>query len=218
MLSQTRRSFSKKANYFKIELVVILTLLMALNTHLITGKIQNALIYTPGGTDAFGILNLFLHPFVHVGWYHFLLDAGAFILLYFGLNTRNVFKKIVYIFVSGVVSFGFVYFFAYDSILSGFCGLSGIAHGLIAVVSLEAVVAKRNMKTSLFILGIVAIKCMVELILGQAVFSYMHMGLCGQPVPVSHAGGLVGGILGFVIFRIADEIKKVSIFHKMSHS
>jgi hypothetical protein len=81
----------------------------------------------------------------------------------------------------------------------GLSGLSGIAHGLMAFSALEMVYLSRQRMWGWGSLIIVVSKSLYELASGQVFFDFMHMGLCGSPVAACHAGGVLGGILAFVM-------------------
>ena len=183
-----------------MEALIIILLLTGFNLHLIFGPFFNAMVYYPEGGGTFPWLRLLAHPFVHMSRYHFLLDAGAFLLLYFELNVARI-EKLVHIIISATASFFLVNTIATSSISAGFCGLSGIAHGLMAVWGLELLFSKATRPVALLTLAIIIVKCGIETFTGTALFSWMHMGQCGSPVPAAHAGGVLGGLFSSVLFH-----------------
>jgi rhomboid family GlyGly-CTERM serine protease len=80
---------------------------------------------------------LLTHPFVHVTWYHLLLDASAFFLLYHGLLERKISRRLLFVVAGAVGSLGLSWLAAPAITTQGLCGLSGIAHGLMAVSAVE---------------------------------------------------------------------------------
>jgi pimeloyl-ACP methyl ester carboxylesterase len=50
-------------------------------------------------------------------------------------------------------------------------------------------------------LAIVVLKSAYELWSGHVVFEFLHMGLCGQPIAASHAGGVLGGLVAYALFN-----------------
>jgi hypothetical protein len=62
-------------------------------------------------------------------------------------------------------------------------------------------------------LAIVVLKSAYELWSGHVVFEFLHMGMCGQPIAASHAGGIVGGLTAYALFNLSlfRNRKKVTI-------
>ncbi|MBW2412079.1 MAG: rhombosortase, partial [Deltaproteobacteria bacterium] len=143
---------------------------------------------------------LFSHPFVHLTWYHLLLDAGAFFILYTGLQEKRVICKLTIAFACSGFSLIAALCFTPDIEAKGLCGLSGIAHGLMAHSGLELIHTRKRIWVGLFSFLLVFIKSIYEFITGEVVFTFMHMGLCGSPLAACHLGGVMGGILSFFIF------------------
>jgi hypothetical protein len=82
----------------------------------------------------------------------------------------------------------------------GLCGLSGIAHGLTAVVSLEIIRREtdRLLRAGALAGFIVVVgKSVLEAISGHVVFESWHLGSLGTPIAVCHAGGVQGGLLAW---------------------
>jgi hypothetical protein len=44
-------------------------------------------------------------------------------------------------------------------------------------------------------------KAAVEALSGRMFFTFLHFGLMGEPVAVSHAGGIIGGIAVMLLLR-----------------
>lgn len=188
-----------------IEISIFSILILGFNSHLVFKSLGAGMVYFPGIFGVDGLIRLLFHPFVHVSGYHFLLDAGAFVLLYFGLEEDRAVHKATYVLIPGIMSFISVNMLSAADIANGFCGLSGIAHGLMAVWGLEMIFSGKSKIASLIILGIIICKTSYELISGQPLFSSMHLGQIGQPIPASHAGGVVGGMLSFALIRLSGR-------------
>ncbi len=184
----------------KTELAVISGLLLMVNIHLVTGSPDNPFIYRPGESGLGGLAALILHPLVHVSLYHFALDAGAFLFLWSKLQASFLVRTACLL-ISGVSSFLCVTVLAPEAATSGFCGLSGIAHGIMAVFCLEMTMDRRLRLAGILGLGLVGAKSAFEVVYGHGLFGLMHMGYCGTPVPASHLGGFLGGILGFALVQ-----------------
>ena len=85
------------------------------------------------------------------------------------------------------------------------CGLSGVAHGLMAISSLELVAGKppgsAERRIGEFGFLLVVGKAALEALSGRMFFTFLHFGLMGAPVVVSHAGGIIGGLLVMLALR-----------------
>jgi len=137
------------------------------------------------------------HPFVHVSWYHALLDGAAFVLLYRMIEG----PRVAYCVAAGAGSLLAAVWFWPAIGATGLCGLSGIAHGLMAVSALEMI--QRGDRWGWGCLALVAGKSIWEAAPGQVFFAWLHFGLLGTPVAVCHLGGVVGGLVGFCTLRRA---------------
>jgi rhomboid family GlyGly-CTERM serine protease len=185
---------------FTADVIALIAVLAGLNLHLVGGSYTNLQIFFPEALRAGQWWRLFSHPFVHLTWYHLLLDAGAFFILYKGLQEKRVTHRLAITLICGSFSLIAALCFMPDIETKGLCGLSGIAHGLMAYSGLELIHTRKSIWVGLFSFLLVFIKSIYEFISGEVVFTFMHMGLCGSPLAVCHLGGVVGGILSFFIF------------------
>ncbi|MGD9221631.1 MAG: rhombosortase [Desulfobacteraceae bacterium] len=176
-------------------------LLMIVNLPLLGGEIRTGLIFLPEAVDSGQWWRVVTYPLVHLSLYHLLLDAGGFLLLLSCLEERRGLAKVFYIIGPSAGSLGLA--LAMDPIIhqNGLSGLSGIAHGLMAVCAMEMVRHKHQRAWGVASLTAVVGKSAYELWSGQVLFEFMHMGMCGQPVAASHAGGVMGGLLAFFLFN-----------------
>lgn len=146
---------------------------------------------------------LFTHAFTHVTWYHLLLDGTAFLFLYASLREPRRSYRLGYV-VAGIAG---SLFFAWPATQTlGFCGLSGVAHGLMAVTALELIVA--GDKAGWPCLLLVAGKALWETLTGHVFFEFLHFGLMGSPIAVSHLGGVIGGVTMFCVQRLSQASYK----------
>jgi len=181
-------------------------LLALLNLPLLWGGFAETLILLPNAAGDGEWWRLITHPWVHVSWYHLLLDGVAFAVLYPMLAEPRLGRRLLLMFGAGLGS-AIVSLWAWSPLASqGLCGLSGIDHGLMAITSLEMLLASGDDRTLrrcgwLSFLLVVA-KSGFEAISGQAFLSWMHFGLMGSPVAVCHAGGVMGGLLAFLLLRV----------------
>ena len=196
--------FGKNA-WFRSEIAAISALLIVLNWPLLSGRCNSAMIFVPSSVRAGEWWRVLAHPFVHVTWFHLLLDGAAFFLLYQELQEQAFTKRLACVFASGAGSL-LVSLWADPMIsIKGLCGLSGIAHGLMAITALD-LMAHRGDKIVVRI-GVVSFtlvlsKCLVEVITGKMLFTFLYFGMVGDPVAVTHAGGVVGGIVAWLCYSV----------------
>ena len=178
--------------------LLLLALLLGANITLLTGHMRDDLVYLDELVIQGEWWRLLTYPLVHLSWYHLALDAGAFFLLYRGLQIRSVSGKMLVLMVCSTTSllFGIV---CGDAQRLGLAGLSGIDHGLMAFTALEMIRSDRSSVWGLLALFLVVGKSGYELMAGGVVFNALHMGLCGIPVAACHAGGALGGLLAFLL-------------------
>ena len=187
---------------FGPDIFTFLVLLIAANMHLLTDNYGLSMIFLPSAFMSGEWWRLFTHPFVHLSWYHLILDAGAFLLLYGGLEEKRIPRRILYVIICGSSSLAAALLVSPQIYTLGLCGLSGIAHGLMAVSSLEMMKQKENFLIGIISFLLVVSKSIYETVTGDVIFSFMHMGLCGIPLAACHAGGVLGGIL---VFSLCDN-------------
>lgn len=176
-------------------------LLITVNIPLLWGQVRTGLLYLPGAVDNGQWWRVVTYPLVHLSWYHLLLDAGGFLLLFSCLEEKRLLAKTVYIIGAGAGTL--LLASVLDPAISqrGLSGLSGIAHGLMAVSALEMLRHKEHRTWGGLSLAVVVTKSAYELWSGHVLFEFMHMGLCGQPLAASHAGGVMGGLFAFLLLN-----------------
>lgn len=181
------------------ELFVFAALLIVLNAPLLTGSVWRAMILDPQAVLEGEWWRLLTHAFVHATWYHLLLDGAAFLLLYQSLSEWRLPRRLACVFGGGIGS-AVVSWWATPAIWAGgLCGLSGIAHALMAVSAVEMIAnptadpAQRRLGWISFL--VVVAKAALEAWSGRMLFTFLHLGLMGDPVAVSHAGGVIGGLV-----------------------
>lgn len=148
---------------------------------------------------------LFTHPFVHVSIYHFALDALAFLFLYHSLPGNRSWQRLSAV---GVTVLGALLGACADPMLlacHGFRGLSGVAHGLMAITAVEGIIDpvfdRTTRRLSAVSFAVVFAKCLFEALTGAPLFSAWHFGDLGLPIVTSHAGGVIGGLLWWLATR-----------------
>lgn len=185
----------------RFDVFIFSLLLIFFNTHLITDNYKTTFFFFPDSVHSGEWWRVFTHPFVHLSWYHLFLDGGAFFLLYRELHHKNMREKLFYVLMCGVVSLGVAMVTSPLIYTRGLTGLSGIAHGLMAISSLEMMREKEHLRAGLIFFLLVVFKSIYEAINADVLFAFMHMGLCGTPVAACHAGGVLGGMIAFSILR-----------------
>jgi rhomboid family GlyGly-CTERM serine protease len=151
---------------------------------------------------------LLTHPFVHISLYHLVLDGAAFLILYSQIGAKSITRRIAYLFgIHAIVTVGVTVSLPHIHAI-GYCGISGIAHGLMAVWCLDRIFGDNSTsekKTEQRIAGIIIVglmaKCIYETIAGHVLFESLHLGDVGVPVAASHLWGVIGAILIFCLLN-----------------
>ena len=178
-------------------------IILVLNLRVLEGLPAPALAFQPAAVRHGEWWRLFTYPFVHVTWYHLLLDGSAFLMLYHGLLERRLACRLLYVVAAGAGSLGCAWITT--DLAGGLCGLSGIAHGLMAISAIELVAGhppgSPERRLGWWSFGIVVVKAGFEALSGRMFFAFLDFGLLGNPIAVSHAGGVVGGLVAMMLLR-----------------
>lgn len=171
--------------------------LAAANLHLFTGgPLPQALLLEPEGVLQGQWWRLLTHPFVHVSWYHLVLDATATLLLLRWLASASFWLRVMIVLGAWLGSLIGAWLVLPGYQVSGFCGLSGIAHGLMLAggwLLWRRADQRATQLTGLFSIVIISSKCALELS-DLALLGAVHLGDVGQPIVASHAGGAAGAL------------------------
>jgi rhomboid family GlyGly-CTERM serine protease len=197
-----------KARSKIIELSVFTAMLIAANFTLLFGHVCEPLAFFPAQVSTGEWWRVLTFPFVHVSGYHLLLDAGAFLLLYHGLREPSAIKRLGLVIACAASSLGVSLMSA--QLTNGLCGLSGVAHGLMAVSALELMQTKDNTlrPTGVSCLAIVVIKSLYEGLSGHVLFNSLHFGSVGNAVAICHAGGVLGGLCAYAVLRTTTGVRR----------
>ena len=191
------------------EIWIYIACIVWANLGLLNGSVATAGYYYPDKVLNGEFYRLLTHPFVHVSWYHLLLDGSAFLMLYAMLKETSLVRRTMYLLGAhiGCLIGVTLTLPIHNSI--GYAGLSGIAHGLMAVWALECLQTKeKNTVTVGWItFGLVLGKAIYEALSSHMLFSLIHTSLIGQPVAISHLGGILGATLAFGLCRGHHRIK-----------
>jgi len=179
------------------ELVVFVGLLIVANLHLLGVPTAEALIFLGDRVIAGELWRVFTHPFVHVSLYQLVLDGGAFFLCCMTLRQSNLGKRLTAIVICSLGGLGGAYLFGSATAAYGFCGLSGAAHGVLALSMLEMISDEDriNRLMGCVCLAILIGKCLYEVIAGTPFLGCLHFGSIGVPLLGSHLGGAVSGMI-----------------------
>jgi rhomboid family GlyGly-CTERM serine protease len=187
------------------EMLVFAGLIVLFSGSVLFGSVWQSMIFQPAAVKGGEWWRLFTHPFVHVTWYHLLLDASAFFLLYNSLLESRAARRLVFVLGAAAGSLWLSCLAAPAISTNGLCGLSGIAHGLMAVSAVEMMDNQPHRsaewQVGAFTFALVIGKAAFEAISGRILFGFLYFGLVGDPVAVSHAGGIVGGLLAMLLLR-----------------
>jgi len=186
----------------RFDLTFILAVLVGLNLHLAGMGNPQPWIFFPAPVLAGQWWRLLTHPFVHVSLYHLLLDAGAFLILYCGIDYRSSTAKAAA--ASVCAASGLTAAWLSDAPIDtlGMCGLSATAHGLMALTALQRIDRGEESAAGIVSLVLVAAKSTAEAVTGQVMFDFVHMDLCGSPLAVCHLGGVLGGVGVFLTGKL----------------
>lgn len=192
------------------DVAVMAVLVVVANAHLAgIGTGSGLWAYAPGAIGDGRWLSLLMHPFAHVSAYHLALDAGAFFLLYPLIASRPLPRLSVFT----ACLLGSMGLAACDPRIGalGFCGLSGIGHGLMAALGLSMARNSRELGQSPWLgWGLFAgacIKAAFEVVSSGVFLAGLHLGDVGIPNTYSHLGGIVGGVAGALCLSVLSRMR-----------
>ncbi|MGV3534035.1 MAG: rhombosortase [Chthoniobacteraceae bacterium] len=197
---------ARKPSSMALELGVWFALLVVSNLHLVGLVHPQTLSFFPQAVAEGQYWRLFMHAWAHISWYHLMLDASAFLFLYQALDGLQRMARIGAVLTSLFGSVLVAWWAEPEIATLGLRGLSGVAHGLMAVVCLHRLSftgrgSREFVAYGLVLAGLVA-KCLLESLTGNALLASWHLGNVGTPIAVCHAGGLLGGLLFWIAHRI----------------
>jgi len=194
------------------ELRFLIAAIIVLNLPLLFGQSHREFIFLTDRVCQGQWYRFFTAPFVHVGLYHLVLDGLAFVMLYGSLPYTSIGRRLLSL--AGIHTAVMLAVTMFNpSAELGYCGLSGIAHGLMTLWCLEMM---RNPQRSIrhaggIGLSVTAAKCALEAVTGQVVLSSWHLGDVGIPVVSSHWGGMLGAIAIFALMNLMEQIEKLTL-------
>lgn len=196
-MSSIRAHLTRLVARIRPDALLLAAVMVCCNLHLLFPLPADVLIFVPGRVANGEWWRVFTHPFVHVSWYHLALDAGAFVLLYAQLPWRTAAVRLGVSAVCAAGSLLGVMLMQPEVAGVGLCGLSGTAHGLMALVSAMQV-AQRDDRLQAALGGISLVvligKSIYEAATGAPAFAFLHFGCIGSPLLWSHAAGVAAGM------------------------
>ncbi len=128
--------------------------------------------------------------FVHLGWFHFALNAVGLMLIYTIVAAR--FRTTQWLLISLLIVVGIdLGFWFLEPQLAWYVGLSGLLHGLLAAGVADGV--RNRQLDSLVIGGLLGIKIIYEQLVGPLPGSMDASG--GEVVVAAHLYGAIAGAL-----------------------
>ncbi len=184
----------------KIEFFIFAVIIMLCNLHLFTNTFPENTALFPKNLFAGEWWRIFSHYFAHISWYHLLIDAGAFLILFFSIEKKT---RYLYFAACAIGSLVTPLIFSDTIYTNGLCGLSGIAHGLMVIAALEMTKIKQTKIVGFVAFSIIILKTTIELIFSPSALSFLHIGDVGIPITECHVGGIIGGLTIFLIKKYA---------------
>lgn len=194
--------------------VCFMSAVLLSNLHLLTGVQPTSFLFETSSVLKGEWWRIFTHPFVHVSWYHLILDSAAILLLWRELYHLSRLEKLLVSLACGAMSLIFAICFSPHIHQYGLCGFSGVAHGLTVFLgwswlcaAMRDNPAHRRWLTAAGLTLTLAtiIKSILEMISGSVVFSSLHIGELGIPIVEAHLGGVAGGCLAFCLFYLSNR-------------
>lgn len=182
---------------------ILLLIVILINAPLFTGGSTAHWMFSEKTISGGEWWQLLTHPFAHVSWYHLLMDATALFLIYPSLIEPKRSVRLSYLAAAAMGSLLAAMWQRPEINSIGFCGLSGIAHGIMAIWSIELIQAKNQhpwgRRIGILSLITVILKCTWEAITNLPFIGFAHFDLMGTPILICHLGGVAGGILAYGI-------------------
>lgn len=191
--------------------ICFISIALVSNIHLVTGSDPTILLFETSKVSQGEWWRIFTHPFVHVSWYHLVLDSAAVLLLWRELCHLSGWQKLMASFTCAAMSLFFAVCFSPYIDRHGLCGFSGLAHGLTVLLGLSWLSAALHndfyRRVWLMVAGFALtfttiVKALVEALSGKVIFADYHLGNLGIPVVEAHVGGVLGGCVSFFLLYL----------------
>ena len=185
-------------------------ILAVCNVHLFSADTAASLCFENAAVMNGEWWRIITHPFVHVSWYHLLLDVAAVTILWREMSLPSPLRKL---FVAWWCCAGSLITAAWFSPVIdqyGLCGLSGTAHGMMFFLGLHWITTSAKadkpkriigIAAGIILVGVSGLKSLIEVTTGQVIFTSIHAGDFGIPIVESHLGGIIGGLAAFLLLQ-----------------
>ncbi len=192
---------------------IVMTILC--NSHLLLGLPPSWSLFRLDEVMHGQLWRLITHPFTHVSFYHLTVDLTATCMLFSQLRSSFVNRSLLFTLCSAA-SLLSVVLFSPHLLTSGYCGLSGTAHGFMSYLGIQWLHDSFKIKEPRFIpplSGMIFLissagKSIFEVMTGEVLFSSLHMGELGIPLVHAHLGGAMGGILSYFVLQTLSSDNK----------
>jgi len=211
----------KSSNSHKTLISVAAFILMMIfcNSHLWLGQPPSWSIFRLEEVEQGQWWRVVTHPFAHVSFYHLVIDLIATGLLLSQLRSSSTVSRPLLFALCSAASLLAVVLFSPQLSASGYCGLSGTAHGLMSYLGLQWLCDSLKEKkkriipllSGLIFLVSSAGKSIMEVMTGQVLFASLHLGDLGVPLVHAHLGGAIGGILSYIALGNLIPLQKTLI-------
>jgi len=205
----------------RLEWFALAAVLGLCNLPLLFGSVWSGGVYFPDALARGDWWRVITHAFVHVSPYHLFIDGIAVVFLLRELASRSTAFRALTFSTSLAGSLLASMLFAPAIADIGLCGLSGVAHGLMAAACLlgcrDQTRPKLDRQVFAFLLLATVAKVLLECTTGSVFFASSHLGDVGTPIVVCHAGGLVGGLLATVFIACPSRACREMGFQPVVH-
>ena len=198
-----------------VVLTGFIIILMTCNLHLFRGSSPSMLIFEKDLVVDGEWWRVITHLFVHVSWYHLLLDGAAVTFLWHEIDFDSLLERFLVSITTAAGSLLAAVWFSPHIEQFGYCGLSGLAHGLMFYLGLvwlrqSFLQRRQNVVLGKLVAGSLLVflsggKSIIEVVSGSVIFSQLHLGGLGIPIVHAHLGGVIGGFIAFVLLLIVDS-------------
>lgn len=205
-------------------IILFIILIVVCNTHLHKADHELLLHFDKASVMNGEWWRIITHPFVHVSWYHLLLDTAAVAILWQEIRLSSVLQKLFVGCCCAAGSLLIAAWFSPEINQYGLCGLSGTAHGMMFFLGLSWIVQsfrtgtiqRTQLAAGLILAWISGLKSVIEVISGHVMLATMHAGDLGFPIVESHLGGIIGGLIAFILIGTASRNRLISANRKAS--
>jgi len=211
---------SSNAHKSLVSVAAFILMMILCNSHLWLGLPPSWSIFRLEAVVQGQWWRVFTHPFAHVSLYHLAIDLTATGLLLSQLRSSSTGSRLLLFALCSAASLLAVVLFSPQLSTSGYCGLSGTAHGLMSYLGLQWLcdgLKDREKQIIPLLSGIIFLassagKSIMEVMTGQVLFASLHLGELGVPLVHAHLGGAIGGIFSYIALDKFIPLQKTLIW------